>query len=346
MNMLLALAVASLQPSALSRGRSHSPGRHAMCVTDGIVRNQALVFIKPSANTEKTRDLVEASLARAKIQVVSTSSLSAEAIDKRGVIDKHYYSIASKATLGTAETLPVDEAAFAAFFGTEYKDAKAGGHVLNAMEACAHLGCDGGELEAHWEAAAARGLRCKLGGGFYVGRLDADLTGAAEACYVFNGFFMKMRSEYTKPGSSVQLYSVVWDAAELSWASFRGEIIGATIPSEATPTSIRGSILERWEVLGLPAEPYAGDNGVHASAGPFEGLAERVNWLGGTVADDAFGAALLGEAGMSEAAIAEWMVDPQVALAEGRHGSLFDALEDLDAEPCLAMCAQLSRLSA
>lgn len=142
--------------------------------------NRALVFVKPSANTAAARALVEAALETAQVEVLATSELSAEAIDAGGVIDKHYYSIASKATLGTADTLPVDEAAFEAFFDTTYAAAKATGRVFNALEACDVLGCDGAALEAHWEAAAGRGLRCKLGGGFYCCRLDADVTGAAE----------------------------------------------------------------------------------------------------------------------------------------------------------------------
>ena len=309
--------------------------------------NRALVFIKPSANTEATRALVEAKLIQARIEVLATSTLSAEAIDVGGIIDKHYYSIASKATLGTAETLPVDAAAFAAFFKTEYSTAKATGRVFNAMEACKYLQCDGGALEAHWEEAANRGLRCKLGGGFYCGKLEADVTGADAACYVFNGFFMKMRSEYTRPGTSVQLYSVAWNPSEnnLPWARFRSELIGATVPSNAQSASIRGTILANWVQLGLPAEPYAGDNGVHASAGPFEGLVERANWLGTTITDDAFGSELLEVPGVDDALVAKWMIDPQVALddASGR-GSLFDALEDVDANACLAKCATLSQL--
>jgi hypothetical protein len=45
--------------------------------------------------------------------------------------------------------------------------------------------------------------------------------------------------------------------------------------------------------LGLAASPDTGDNGVHASASPFEALAERMNWLGATVETDLFGKALL-----------------------------------------------------
>ena len=43
--------------------------------------------------------------------------------------------------------------------------------------------------------------------------------------------------------------------------------------------SLRGAILKDWEALGLSFVPNVGENSVHASASPFEGLAERMNWL-------------------------------------------------------------------
>ena len=54
-----------------------------------------------------------------------------------------------------------------------------------------------------------------------------------------------------------------------------------------------------------------GDNGVHASASPFEGLAERLNWCGADLATDSFGQALL-QSGVPANMIANWTVDPQV----------------------------------
>ena len=42
-----------------------------------------------------------------------------------------------------------------------------------------------------------------------------------------------------------------------------------------------------------PSTEDTGDNGVHASASPFEALAERSNWLRASVSKDAFGKALL-----------------------------------------------------
>ena len=64
---------------------------------------------------------------------------------------------------------------------------------------------------------------------------------------------------------------------------------------------------------GLAAVPNVGDNGVHASASPFEALAERANWLGADVKTDNFGKALIA-AGVTEETIKAWSVDPQVIL--------------------------------
>ena len=104
---------------------------------------------------------------------------------------------------------------------------------------------------------------------------------------------------------------VEWDSTACSWADFRGQVLGPTDPAEAPEGSLRGMIMARWQELGLAAEPNVGDNGVHASASPFEALAERLNWLGADLVSDSFGAALLG-AGIPAETIQEWTVDPQV----------------------------------
>ena len=72
----------------------------------------------------------------------------------------------------------------------------------------------------------------------------------------------------------------MWDQAVLSWANFRSKVLGATTPEEACAGSLRGEILARWVELGLRSPLSGSDNGVLASASPFEGLCERVTWLG------------------------------------------------------------------
>ena len=103
--------------------------------------------------------------------------------------------------------------------------------------------------------------------------------------------------------------------------------------------------METYESLGLTSKPNKGDNGVHASASPFEGLAEKMNWLGYSITEDAFGKALL-DAGLSEETIKEWSVDPRVALPGGDKGSVFDALEDMDVDDCLKTLVELNGLEA
>ena len=64
---------------------------------------------------------------------------------------------------------------------------------------------------------------------------------------------------------------------------------------------------------------------MHASASPLEGLAERANWLKASVSKDS------------------WFVDPRVRVKGGEAGSVFDMLEDLDADECLAAMLTIER---
>jgi hypothetical protein len=97
--------------------------------------------------------------------------------------------------------------------------------------------------------------------------------------------------------------------------------------------------------LGLKDEPNKGDNGVHASASPWEGLAEKNNWLNINLEDDDFGKALL-EGGIPKSTLEEWSVDPRISLPDGSKGSVFDALEDTDAQDCLTTMIALYHLNA
>ena len=130
---------------------------------------------------------------------------------------------------------------------------------------------------------------------------------------------------------------VDFDPAQLSWSDFRATVLGPTDPKDAPPGALRGDILKNWQALGLKEVPNVGDNGVHASASPFEALAERANWLKADIAADAFGARLI-KAGVSLKTIKEWSVDPQV---KGK--SLFDQLEDLDSGACIEKAVSLAK---
>jgi hypothetical protein len=70
-----------------------------------------------------------------------------------------------------------------------------------------------------------------------------DTVAGKEPIYVFNAFFMVMRSKFTKPGESIHYYSVEFEPATLKWADFRGKVLGPTDPAAAPVESIRGQIV-------------------------------------------------------------------------------------------------------
>uniref|UniRef100_A0A7S3YNM5 Nucleoside-diphosphate kinase n=1 Tax=Lotharella globosa TaxID=91324 RepID=A0A7S3YNM5_9EUKA len=162
--------------------------------------------------------------------------------------------------------------------------------------------------------------------------------------FVINGFYMSMREKYTLPGKSIYFMTVEWPSSSLSWEDFRGKVLGATDPSAAAAGSVRNDIYLNWESLKLPGKPNVGDNGVHASASPFEGLCERLNWLSADLESDYFGAAML-KAGIPKQTVLDWTIDPQVQF-EGKKGSVFDYLEDMDADPCLKKAMSIAGVSS
>uniref|UniRef100_A0A7S2NC75 Nucleoside-diphosphate kinase n=1 Tax=Alexandrium andersonii TaxID=327968 RepID=A0A7S2NC75_9DINO len=323
-----------------SRSRSRTPADDGQEPSrGGPVKNSAFVFIKPHAVTERVQEMVRERLASAGISVKRSLQIPAKTIDEEGLIDKHYGAIASRAMSKQPSELAVQEHAKSEFlrcFGLSWEEALAKGLVFNAKGAAAKLGLELAEIGSRCDQLKRGETEIKFGGGFYVGKVDG--------IYVVNGFYTRMRAQFTEPGACIQCFEVEWDPEELPWKKFRAEIIGTTNPQEAAEGSIRRTIFDKWEALGLKSQPSTGANGVHGSASPFEGLIERANWLGAEAPRDPFGFALIG-AGIGEPVLGDWSADPAVTF-EGKKHSLFDLLEDLDAMPCISKAREVMAAGA
>lgn len=215
------------------------------------------------------------------------------------------------------------KAQFEAFYGVSW--AEAGERMVVNGVAMERLGCDAAKLEAMWRA----GPTLKLAPATYISKLDGG-----EGMYTINGFYPAMRDQFVRPGAEIRLFQCSWDSAALPWAEFRESVVGATDPAEAAEGSLRKLIFDGWEGLGMAAPSRMAANGVHASAGPLEGLKERAVWAGAAVASDPTGKALL-DAGLPAATLDAWL-DNAVATLGGSTDKVFDLTEAFDTDALLA----------
>ena len=189
-------------------------------VCEDPLLNSAFVFIKPHANTLATQKLVKEKLQSAGIEILSEHDIDGKTIDKKRLIDHHYYSIASKATILPADKIPVPAGRFQDDFGESWQQVLEEKRACNAMEACRRFSCTAQELNDAWREATKV---VKFGGGFYCGLVS--VKGQAPL-YVFNAFFMSMREKFVAHGSSIRCYVVQWDPSKLSWKAFRNAFLG------------------------------------------------------------------------------------------------------------------------
>jgi len=236
------------------------------------LKNSAFVFIKPHANNTATQTFVANTLVAKGLTIVTEGEFTGEDIDRDMLIDQHYYAIASKATILKPSQIPVPEKKFEESFGLTWAEALESDRAFNALEACKVLDVDAAGLDCIWSGCK----KVKFGGGFYCGEINRE---GKESIFVFNAFFMSMRSKFVAPETSIHYYVVEFDPEFLSWSDFRGKVLGPTDPKVAPTDSLRGKIFAEWQQFGLAFEPNVGDNACHGSASPFEGLAERMNWL-------------------------------------------------------------------
>lgn len=327
-----------------------------------IVRaNFALVFIKPHANNEPVQAFVESSLKKTHGMVVlGKGSVNSETINEKGLIDQHYAAINETAMMTEPADLPITEEKMAEFqekFSVEWGAAVAAGEVLNAKGGALKLGTEGDpekgtedfpmpgrDLEALWNLNTER--KMKLAPGLYVTKVKGDNEDDEEEkpLYIINGFYPAMREKYLAEDASINYFIVAFDSQVLSWAKFREEVIGATDPTAAVSTSMRAKCLAQWETtLNLKEAPDTGNNCIHASAGPIEGLKERTIWCNWNLAQDPFGSRLM-DAVLADdnAVVAEIMIEnPKVSLF-GKKGSLFDLTEDVDSPSVLVVANNIA----
>ena len=340
--------------------------------------NVVFFFVKPHAATAKGAAACDEHLASVGIKVLEQGVISAA--DATGRIDQHYGQLAQRAMSVLPRDLPTPPAkaqdAFLAAFGVSWDEALAAGTVTNVPGAYERgaiaAGTSAKALEDEWRSGKCvklfPGTYCAAVGGASDRAEQQDQEQQQQqqqqeqlqerpVAYVVNGFYPSMAAKFTSPALAPNglHWRLLELPADLSWSSFRTDVIGPTDPAKADrATSVRGMLYARWEELGLPAAPFGAENGVHASASPLEAFHERLVWLGGAgdsgagdsgaapPQDDPFVQAAL-RMGCTPELVAAWRRNPQVEEAEGKAAvPLFDVVELQDTQEtiqtCMALC--------
>jgi len=138
-------------------------------------KNEAFVFIKPHAVTDKVKDIVSKTFDEMGLVIKGQGKIDGATIDNDKLIDNHYYAIANKAALTKPKDLNPPEpkqAEFKETFGVTWPDALRAGKVFNAVDGCRALGINGDEMDSQWAKAKKAKKLVKFGGGFYAGLVE------------------------------------------------------------------------------------------------------------------------------------------------------------------------------
>ena len=297
-------------------------------------KNQLVFFMKPES-TAKTAGVKVANiteflldkLSENKIEIAQVRVLGAGYLDKNNIIAQHYGVINTISRLGKEA---LSEAQLTGMFArpefAEYKDAKVvGGHQFLAEVP---------DISAAVLSILSDNVRpTRLGPGTYAMPMKAN----GNKYIVLSPFHPQQLVPFTSPGNAIIVFECL---SELNWADLRTKVCGATNPLKAVEGSCRQLLLARKEEFGL-AVVDQGNNGVHMSAGPLEGLVEFKRFFSKTDApaiensQTCFGA-LLQSKEITDEQINVWAENIKINV-DSKEVSTFDATEEIDASAAVTV---------
>ena len=297
-------------------------------------QNELLLFMKPElfmvedpTCIRNSTALVLEKLADYRAFVHGIAIVGGQFLADKGIMDRHYGFI-NRLSKNASQVLTAEDKA----------------RVMTALGLSSLKGIDllGGheymqkypgetfdELDRFWFSKKS----IKIQSGFYLQLYEKN----GGQLVLINGFHPGQLYHFTHPDHRVALFLVHSDTA---WKTLRNEMVGNTYPEKATPASIRGSIYAEPPKYGL-SQVDISNNGVHLSAGPFEGVFELVNFFGGLYEreKDRMVPLLIRRLiakGMSEEKALKVAQNPQVKV-NGKQTDLFSVSEDLDTEQAVEL---------
>lgn len=289
--------------------------------------NELVLFIKPELFMVGQQDAIRRSVALVferlsafDARVHGILVVGGKVLEEKEIMNRHYGYI-NRLSRQASSLLDADD---------RQKMASALG--LPSLEGYPIYG--GHEYLAHFPGETNTGLdelwftkkSIKIRSGFYIQTYQKG----GEKFILVNGFHPAQLFHFTDPTHRIVLFMVHSNTA---WAALRNEMVGATFPEKAGPDSIRGRLYANPPAYGL-ASVGISNNGVHLSAGPFEGAYETSNFFGKILNLDLKATPPLVLQRMVEAGIplekAMGALQNPALTLNGKATDLFSATEDLE----------------
>ncbi|MBN1877439.1 MAG: hypothetical protein JXA33_24665 [Anaerolineae bacterium] len=246
---------------------------HPIAIGEGLRRNELLLFIKPELfmveqplYIERGLELVFTKLEAFNAHVSGVAIVGGRVLEQKEIMNRHYGFINRLSRFASQMIDGVDRAKIADALNVASLATYTiyGGHEYLA----AYPDEDCFALDTLWFTKKS----IKIRSGFYVQAYEKE----DKNIILVNGFHPAQLMHFTDPTHRIVLVLL---HADTDWVTLRNEMVGATFPEKAVPHSIRGTLYAQAEYFGL-GEVSIANNGVHLSAGPFEGMFEIVNFFG------------------------------------------------------------------
>ncbi|KAL6057923.1 NDK domain-containing protein [Balamuthia mandrillaris] len=291
--------------------------------------HQLVFFLKPEVtaadkgvNVEAIVELATKILGENGVEFGAVRVLGGEYLDKHGLMTEHYGVISKISKEGVSAISDTAKQVL----NEKFKDLlEAGAEVLGGNQFL--------DRQKEFNAFSLIVLNDNLGttrlaGGTYA--MPIKVLG--KPFILLNPFHAYQLVPYTTPGNSIIIFECL---SKTSWADLRQKVCGATDPKAAEEGSIRNTLLQQKESLGLK-DVDKGTNGVHMSAGPLEGMVELQRFFADHEAGSSFGfdetcfGSLLVSKGKSVEDVKALAANPDKTVGD-KNVSVFDLTEEEDA---------------
>lgn len=233
--------------------------------------NELIFFVKPEAlldgiDHRAILQHVSEAFAKFGVEVEAAATLGADYLKANNIMGQHYGVINAISTQGINALAGDVRTKFETDFAA---DLSAGAKVMGGHQILdAYKFMTPEALDVLWTAVNPSVK--KVAPGTYAIALQIQ----SDRVVGLNGFHPYQLLHFTAPGRAIIMFKV---RSQTPWKDLRDNMIGDTEVTKANPGSLRRTFLDRQKDLRIPVV-NKGNNGVHLSAGPLEGMFEIIRF--------------------------------------------------------------------